>query len=197
MIIGGVVAIMIVLTLGAADLGTALIARERAHAAADAAALAAAQELAMPSGSLPQIQAADYASRNGASLLSCACEVGAQEALVSVSVTIRASLPVPGHARRGVAVEGGRRPPMSPLPPGPAGARSPDRACWALGRAPASPATVHDAAGCCARSLTERVVLGVHLPGAKQRAQVRSSRRADRDADVADRLVRAERSGWS
>ena len=61
MIIGGVVAIMIVLTLGAADLGTALIARERAHAAADAAALAAAQELAMPSGSLPQIQAADYA----------------------------------------------------------------------------------------------------------------------------------------
>ena len=66
MIIGGVVAIMIVLTLGAADLGTALIARERAHAAADAAALAAAQELAMPSGSLPQIQAADYADRNGA-----------------------------------------------------------------------------------------------------------------------------------
>ena len=42
----------------------------------------------------------------------------------------------------------------------------------------------------CARSLTERVVLGVHLPGAKQRAQVRSGREPDRDADVADRLVR-------
>ena len=99
MIIGGVVAIMIVLTLGAADLGTALIARVRAHAAADAAALAAAQELAMPSGSLPQLQAADYASRNGASLLSCACDIGSQEALVSVSVTIGHLFLVPGaHA---------------------------------------------------------------------------------------------------
>ncbi len=99
MIIGGVVAIMIVLTLGAADLGTTLIARERAHAAADAAALAAAQELAMPSGSLPQIQAADYARRNVASLLSCACDVGTQEALVSVSVTIEHLFLFPGtHA---------------------------------------------------------------------------------------------------
>jgi secretion/DNA translocation related TadE-like protein len=98
-IIGGVVAIMIVLTLGAADLGTALIARERAHAAADAAALAAAQELAMPSGSLPQIQAADYADRNGALLVTCACEPGSREALVRVSVAIRHLFLVPGaHA---------------------------------------------------------------------------------------------------
>ena len=98
-IIGGVVAITIVLTLGAADLGTALIARERAHAAADAAALAAAQELAMPSGSLPQIQAADYADRNGASLLTCACEPGSREALVRVSIAIRHLFLFPGtHA---------------------------------------------------------------------------------------------------
>jgi Flp pilus assembly protein TadG len=98
-IIGGVVVIMIVLTLGAADLGTALIARERAHAAADAAALAAAQELAMPSGSLPQLQAADYASRNGASLLSCTCDVGSQQAQVGVSVTIGHLFLFPGaHA---------------------------------------------------------------------------------------------------
>ena len=98
-IIGGVVAIMIVLTLGAADLGTALIARERAHAAADAAALAAAQELAMPSGSLPQIQAVDYADRNGATLLTCACEPGSREALVRVSVAIRHLFLFPGtHA---------------------------------------------------------------------------------------------------
>lgn len=95
-IIAGVVAIMIVLTLGVADLGTALIARERAHAAADAAALAAAQELAMPSGSLPQIEAADYAGRNGASLLTCACDVGTQEALVSVSVAIEHLFLLPG-----------------------------------------------------------------------------------------------------
>ena len=143
MIIGGVVAIMIVLTLGAADLGTALIARERAHAAADAAALAAAQELAMPSGSLPQIQAADYASRNGASLLSCACEPGSQEALVQRERDDRASLPVSGHARRGVAVEGGRRPPMSPYATGARGCassvahlRAPDRVTSLPGTSP-------------------------------------------------------------
>jgi hypothetical protein len=94
-----VIAIMIFLTLGAADLGTALIARERAHAAADAAALAAAQELAMPSGSVPQIQAEDYADRNGASLLACACEPGSQEALVRVSVPIDHLFLFPGsHA---------------------------------------------------------------------------------------------------
>ena len=98
-IIGGVVAIMIVLTLGAADLGTALIARERAHAAADAAALAAAQELAMPSGSLPQIQAADYAERNGATVVTCSCEPGSWEAVVQVSVSIRHLFLFPGtHA---------------------------------------------------------------------------------------------------
>ena len=99
MIIGGVVAIVIVLTLGAADLGTALIARERAHVAADAAALAAAQELAMPSGSLPQIQAADYAGRNGAALVTCACEPGSREAVVRVSVAIEHLFLFPGtHA---------------------------------------------------------------------------------------------------
>ena len=96
MIIGGVVAIMIVLTLGAADLGTVLIARERAHAAADAAALAAVQELTMPSGSLPQIQASNYADRNGASLVTCACEPGAREAVVRVSVSIRHLYLFPG-----------------------------------------------------------------------------------------------------
>ena len=93
-IVGGVVAIMIVLTLGAADLGAALIARERAHAAADAAALAAAQELAMPSGSLPQIQAADYAERNGASLITCACRRDAGSGGRGEHVG-RPSLPVP------------------------------------------------------------------------------------------------------
>ena len=79
--------------------GAALIARERSHAAADAAALAAAQELAMPSGSLPQLEAADYADRNGASLVSCVCEMGGREALVRVSVTIDHLFLFPGtHA---------------------------------------------------------------------------------------------------
>src|SRR5262245_11676537 len=39
-------------------------------------------------------------------------------------------------------------------------------------------------------SLAEREVLGVHLPGAQERAQVRSGRIADGDADLADLLIR-------
>ena len=84
----GIVAIMVVLTLGAADLGAVLVARERARAAADSAALAAAQELAMPSTSSPQDLAADYAERNGGSLVSCSCEPGTQEAGVGVSIPV-------------------------------------------------------------------------------------------------------------
>jgi secretion/DNA translocation related TadE-like protein len=96
---GGVIAIMVFLTLGVADVGAALIARERVRAAADAAALAAAQELAMPSASLPQDQAAEYAERNGASLLACTCARGSQEAIVRVRVPIDHLFLFPGaHA---------------------------------------------------------------------------------------------------
>ena len=61
-----VTALVAVLTMGAADVGKALVARERAQAAADAAALAAAQELVMPTGRAPTELAAEYAARNGA-----------------------------------------------------------------------------------------------------------------------------------
>ena len=55
------VGMALVVTMGAADVGRALIARSRAEAAADLAALAAAQELAFPSGIDPASVAADYA----------------------------------------------------------------------------------------------------------------------------------------
>src|SRR5688500_8990065 len=81
----------LVVTMGAADVGRALIARSRAEAAADLAALAA-QELAFPSGEDPAQLAADYAFRNGAALVSCDCAEGTFEAAVRVRVPVRGFL---------------------------------------------------------------------------------------------------------
>jgi secretion/DNA translocation related TadE-like protein len=91
-----VMALVAVLTMGAADVGKALVARERAQAAADAAALAAAQELVMPSGRAPAELAAEYATRNGATLSRCVCAAGSTEALVETLVPVGALLLVPG-----------------------------------------------------------------------------------------------------
>jgi secretion/DNA translocation related TadE-like protein len=92
-----IVGIMVVLTLGAADLGVALIARERAREAADAAALAAAQELALPGAGTPRDQAAEYAGRNGATLVGCGCEPGTLEAVVQVEVHVGHLFLMPGE----------------------------------------------------------------------------------------------------
>ncbi len=88
--------LIVVLTLGAADLGSALVAREQARSAADAAALAAAQELVLPTGRPPIDVARDFAEDNGAVLVACACEPGTAEAVVTVSVTTRPFLLVTG-----------------------------------------------------------------------------------------------------
>jgi secretion/DNA translocation related TadE-like protein len=79
----------LVVTMGAADVGRALIARSRAEAVADLAALAAAQELALPSGIDPSTFAAEYADRNGGRLVSCSCATGTSEAIVEVAVPVR------------------------------------------------------------------------------------------------------------
>jgi secretion/DNA translocation related TadE-like protein len=91
-VVAAAVAMALVVTMGAADVGRALIARARAEAAADFAALAAAQELAFPSGSEPGQLAGDYALRNGARLISCSCTEGSSEAVVSVAVPARGFL---------------------------------------------------------------------------------------------------------
>lgn len=83
-VVAGVATVALVASLGVADVGKALVARARARAAADAAALAAAQELALPTGRLPAEVANDYATRNGATLASCACSAGSLEAVVEV-----------------------------------------------------------------------------------------------------------------
>ncbi|MEX2420208.1 MAG: pilus assembly protein TadG-related protein, partial [Actinomycetota bacterium] len=71
-----------VITLGLADLARVLVADARAQGAADLAALAAAQELAVPGASTPAQLADGFARANGAIVTGCVCEAGSQEAVV-------------------------------------------------------------------------------------------------------------------
>ena len=80
----GLTVLIVLLAFMCADLARVLAAASRAQTAADAAALAAAQELALPSASSPEDSAADYAERNGAELMSCDCERGGSDAVVEV-----------------------------------------------------------------------------------------------------------------
>jgi secretion/DNA translocation related TadE-like protein len=87
-VVAVLVAMIVVLGLGAADLAKALVAVSRAQSAADAAALAAAQELALPSGRETPDAASVYAARNGAELIECRCAAGTLEATVQVRVPV-------------------------------------------------------------------------------------------------------------
>ncbi len=71
------------------DLLRALGSKSMAQTAADAAALAAAQEIARPSGTQPSSMAADYARRNGAVLIECQCDRDAASAVVTVEVPVK------------------------------------------------------------------------------------------------------------
>lgn len=73
-----------VIVLASVDLMRVVGAQARAQVAADAAALAAAQEIALPSGRQPQELAVQYAEHNGATLLSCRCDPESGEAVVEV-----------------------------------------------------------------------------------------------------------------
>jgi len=79
---------VLVSAMGTADVGTALSAAARAHDAADAAALAVATEMAMPTGRAPEDVAAEYAARNRATIASCSCDPSRFEAVVSVRVFV-------------------------------------------------------------------------------------------------------------
>jgi secretion/DNA translocation related TadE-like protein len=89
-------ALLVVLCMGVADVGQALVARERARTAADAAALAAVSELTFPQGGDPAQLAQEYAARNGAELSACQCATGSTEATVTVRVSIPGFLLFPG-----------------------------------------------------------------------------------------------------
>ena len=88
--------VVLVLTMGVADLGHVLAARARARSGADAAALAVAQELAFPTGRDPAEVAADYATRNGTELVSCGCADGTFDVTVEVRAAVGALTLFPG-----------------------------------------------------------------------------------------------------
>lgn len=84
-----VLAALVVLAVGASDVARVLHAASRAQTAADAAALAAAQALAIDQeGPEPAALAGEYAERNGAVLETCSCERGTFEATVSVRLPV-------------------------------------------------------------------------------------------------------------
>jgi secretion/DNA translocation related TadE-like protein len=84
----GLLVLSLVLSLGVADLARVLVASARAQNAADSAALAAAQELALSGVRDPADVATEYAARNGASLVNCSCPEDGFQATVEVRVPI-------------------------------------------------------------------------------------------------------------
>lgn len=73
----GVAALVMVLAVGLAAVGSVMRARVEASTAADAAALAAAPVTFLPFGArgTPTEEAARFASLNGARLVSCVCPI--------------------------------------------------------------------------------------------------------------------------
>jgi secretion/DNA translocation related TadE-like protein len=89
------ICIALVCAMGVADVGRVLVERSHAEAAADASALAAAQDLALGTGD-PAADATRFAGDNGSALVDCACASGASEAVVTVRRTFTGLLLVPG-----------------------------------------------------------------------------------------------------
>jgi secretion/DNA translocation related TadE-like protein len=86
-LLAGVLVLVCVLVMATVDIFRAVHGGARAQAAADAAALAAAQEMVL-GASAPAEPAAAYAGRNGAVLRWCKCQEGTGEAVVEVEVFV-------------------------------------------------------------------------------------------------------------
>jgi secretion/DNA translocation related TadE-like protein len=94
MLVLAVLVMGLVLTAAAARLGTALGGRAHAESAADAAALAAADSLALGRGvDDARAAARSAAEHNGVRLVSCECEGASAEVVVEVDLLAL------GHAR--------------------------------------------------------------------------------------------------
>jgi inhibitor of cysteine peptidase len=93
----GLIVLTAILALLFVDLLHVVAAKGSAQTAADAAALAAAQELVIPSDRSPADVAAEYVAINGGQLVSCRCDPGTTEAVVVVARTV--TLPFLGGNR--------------------------------------------------------------------------------------------------
>jgi Flp pilus assembly protein TadG len=109
-----VLALVAVIGVGVASLGSLLAAREQAMGAAEAAALAAAVATYPPAASGdPSRLAAEYAGRNGAALESCRCPLDGSMSVRTVTVvtTTTRSVPVFGE----VTIRGAARAEFDPM----------------------------------------------------------------------------------
>ena len=88
LVAAAMLAMTLVMAIAAADVVRVLASAAEAQTAADAAALAAAQELALPSEADPADVAREFADRNGATLLECRCDRETFEAQVRVRVAV-------------------------------------------------------------------------------------------------------------
>jgi secretion/DNA translocation related TadE-like protein len=87
-IAAGVMVVLAVMALATADVARALLVAARAQNAADAAALAAVQEQAEPTGSPPVDVAGRFALANGATLVACDCPPDGTGATVTVRMPV-------------------------------------------------------------------------------------------------------------
>jgi secretion/DNA translocation related TadE-like protein len=104
----GVLVLALVLTTGAARLGAALVGRARAEGAADASALAAADQLALGADQAAARAAATHtAASNGARLVKCDCAGTSAAVVVEVDLPALGAVlgPVRGRARAEVRPE--------------------------------------------------------------------------------------------
>jgi Flp pilus assembly protein TadG len=88
-LVAGAVAALAVFSMGVADIARVMLAASRAQTSADAAALAAAQALALDEREPSPLElAADYATINGAALETCVCDSGSFDATVQVRMPV-------------------------------------------------------------------------------------------------------------
>lgn len=98
----------LVLAMAAGRLGSAMIAKGRAETAADAAALAAADALALGRGSTAAVAAAhETAARNDATLVRCSCAGSVADVVVEVRVTGLSPIAGPARAHSRAQVDAG------------------------------------------------------------------------------------------
>lgn len=95
-LLAAVAGVILLLAAVLAGIGSYLLARVEAVAAADAAALAAAPVTFLPFGATgtPAEEAARFAAANGAQLLSCACPVDPSWAPRAVTVQVARQAPL-------------------------------------------------------------------------------------------------------
>lgn len=98
LVVVGALGVAVILAGLAVDVARVARARTAAQTGADAAALAAAQELVVPTGRAPPEVAAEYAERNGTALVACRCDPSGGEAVVTVEVVV--TLPALRTTRR-------------------------------------------------------------------------------------------------